>query len=158
MAPPAPPPGRGREFERERAREGDDLERAGLLEQLTATRRWAYFATFLAFLAAAGAAVAIAFALQDDGRGRSGASRSSVRALREDVDRLESQVSSARAAGQDAESTADSLSSRVDDLEQEVSSAKGPDESSQRELDQLSQDLDDLKQQVDDLPRGGSSP
>ena len=161
MAAAGPPPGRGRELERERAWEGDDPERAALLEQLTTTRRWAYFATFLAFLGAAGAAVAIAFALQDDG-GRSGASRSSVRSLQEDVARLEDQVSSARSSAQDAESSAESLASRVEELEQDVSSAQGPDQSTQRELDGLRQDLDDLQQEVAELRQdggsGGSSP
>jgi septal ring factor EnvC (AmiA/AmiB activator) len=154
--PPPPERGPGREYVRERAWEDDDLERAQLAEGLAAARRWAYFATLLAALAAVGAAVAIAFALDDD-RGRSGASRSSVRALQEDVSGLRRRLSSARASGEDAESTADSLSSRVDELEQELSNAQGPDEGTQRMLDRLNDELETLSGKVDDLSRDAGS-
>jgi septal ring factor EnvC (AmiA/AmiB activator) len=154
--PPPPERGPGREHVQGRTWEDDDLERAQLAEGLTAARRWAYFATLLAALAAVAAAVAIAFALDDD-RGRSGASRSSVRALQEDVSDLRSRVSSARASGEEAEKTADSLSSRVDELEGELSNAQGPDEETQRELDRLSDELESLNSEVDDLSRDAGS-
>jgi hypothetical protein len=54
-----PPPRRGRPLTPEE--EDAERERFELGERLQAARRWAYFATFVAFLAAAGAGVALAW-------------------------------------------------------------------------------------------------
>ena len=153
----APPPDRGRPLTPEE--EAAERERDELSEGLRAARRWAYLATILAFLAAAAAAVALASTLQDDGRGRPGASRSAVRDLQGDVAKLREQVDAARDAGLEAQDSTESLSNRVDDLESRIASAGEPDEGTQQQLEQLSQDVQQLQEDVDRADQGsGSSP
>lgn len=153
------PPPRG---DRPPTPEEDDAERerVELAERFQAARRWAYFATFVAFLAAAVAAVAIA--TQPDDRGGQGASRAAVRDLQGDVAELQDQTEAARAAGLEAQDTAESISNRLDDLEGRVASANEPDEATQQELEQLNQDVQQLQEEVDragqDADSGGSSP
>jgi outer membrane murein-binding lipoprotein Lpp len=142
-----PPPRRGRPLTPEE--EDAERERFELGERLQAARRWAYFATFVAFLAAAGAGVALAWALEDDGRGRPGASRSAVRDLQGDVGELRDQTEAARDAGLEAQDSAESLSGRVDDLESRVTDAGQPDEATQQQLEDLSQDVQQLQEDVD---------
>ena len=135
-----------------------DLERAEAVEQARNSRRWAYFATFVASLAAAAAAVALALLLaEDQSQGRGGASRSSVRDLQDDVSKLQDRVESARERSREAEGSVDSLTSRIDDLESEVQNeiqnAEGPDESTQRELADLSEDVQQLQENLDRVGR-----
>jgi methyl-accepting chemotaxis protein len=140
--------GRGEVYEEYEAEVGPS--RAELADQARSSRNWAYAAAFLGVLAAGLAAVAIIFAMDDEGGGgREGASRSSVTELREDIEALQEQIDDVEGQAEGA----DDASGQIEELDGTLSELSSSQESTSEQLTQLEERVDEVAQ---DAAQGGS--
>jgi len=139
-----------------------ELELAQAVERARHARRWAYFSTLLAFLAAVGAAVAIVSLLAEEERPIPAVSRGEMQEVRAELaeltEELRKSTKSNRARTEKAEAASRRALERIEGVDTELSDLSGSSAANDRRIRRLSDDLERLREDVDGLGFGDAFP
>ena len=139
-----------------------ELELAQAVERARHARRWAYFSTILAFLAAAGAAVAIVSLLAEEERPTPAVSRGEMQQIRAELaeltDELRKSTKANRARTEKAEAASRRALERIEGVDTELSGLSRSSAANERRIRRLSDDLERLREDVDNLGFGDAFP
>ena len=139
-----------------------ELELAQAVERAGHARRWAYFSTLLAILAAAGAAVAIVSLLAEEERPTPAVSRGEMQRIRAELaeltEELRKSTKANRARTEKAEAASGRALEQVEGVDTELSDLSRSSAANDRRIRRLSDDLERLREDVDDLGFGDAFP
>ena len=139
-----------------------ELELAQAVERARHARRWAYFSTLLAFLAAAGAAVAIVSLLAEEERPTPAVSRGEMQQVRVELAELSEELRKSTKANlgrtEKAEEASRRVLERVEGVDTELSDLSRSSAANDRRFRKLSDDLKRLHEDVDSLGFGDAFP
>jgi hypothetical protein len=139
-----------------------ELELAQAVERAGHARRWAYFSTLLAILAAAGAAVAIVSLLAEEERPIPAVSRGEIQQIRAELaeltEELRKSTKANRARTEKAEAASGRALEQVEGVDTELSDLSRSSAANDRRIRRLSDDLERLREDVDNLGFGDAFP